>query len=558
MKLQIRREFKIPVQQVTFHDFIDICFPNAEGYFCVFQKTKKINRNTFYSKEEMEQNVSNFFDKTWGMNCYVSYSSYFTRKRTYESKEIEYRLKNGETVYAEACNLLTKEVYRLKERKVKKLRTQSNIVKTYLLAQDLDFYQMGISFDTAVKIIARLVTEGKIICPTVLISTGQGIQLIWAVKPFKNIKNYTHDREWRQIQKTMFSIFKKAGLNPDKVVKNPAAVTRAAETINMKSQTIVHAFYMNAANLLLSDFLFFHNIDPLADRLVKPKSKPKSKNKPNKKTNNKKNNEENGELVSFVPDNKNTENWNEYSLNRNREEDIFIFVQTMNERNKQSHYIGMRNWLCLVLRFHSLVSSDGDKAYALERVKSLMGIMDMSDTSEEELLRRSLPAEEYYEKWQNGTWDSEKYVQGGLFYKNRTMLQLMKIEKDYEIQLKMKTIKARTHKYKAEAKKLKEAERTGKDSKIDEDIKAAIKESQNYDAFRKRVEKFGIEKQSEHTWEAFQERRAQLLEENEDNKSWQLQKALERHPELSQRKLAKHLGWSLPTVQKYLKIIGKN
>ncbi|WP_448163654.1 hypothetical protein [Bacillus mobilis] len=491
----------------------------------------------------MENKIVNFFNKTWGMNCYVSYSSYFSRQRKYETREIKYKLKSGETVYSEACNLKTKEVFRIKERKLKPIRTQSNVVKTYLLAQDLDFYKLGMTFETAISIISRLIREGKIICPTMLVFTGQGIQLVWAVKPFRNIKGYTHDREWRQIQETMFNIFEKEGLNPDIVVKNPSAVTRSPETINRKSQTLVHAFHMNSANLLLSDFLFLYDIDPYADRVVKPKKKQNHKKA--------------GSLASFVPSNKNTENWNEFSLNRNREEDLFIFVKTMNERNKSQHYIGMRNWLCLVLRFHALVSSDGDKNYALERTKSLFKVLDMTDTTEDELMRRSEKAEEYYDEWKNDTWDKDKYVQGGLFYKNRTMLSLMKIEKDFEIQWKMKTIKARTHKYKEEAKKLKAAEKTGKKVKIDKEVQEAIKASQEYDAYRKRVEAHGLEKEQEHTWQAYQEKRNKILAEKKDENVVKLEEAMKELGQVSLRQLAEHLGWSKDKVSRLKKKIGK-
>lgn len=551
MKLKLQKEFNIPVKQVTFMDFVDICFPGSEGYFCIFQKTEKVHRNTFYTKDEMENKIVNFFNKTWGMNCYVSYSSYFSKQRKYETKEIKYKLKNGETVYSEACNLQTKEVFRVKEKKWKPLRTQSNVVKTYLLAQDLDFYKLGMSFETAISIISRLIREGKIICPTMLIFTGQGIQLIWAVKPFKNIAGYTHDREWRKIQETMYDIFEKEGLNPDTVVKNASAVTRAAETVNRKSQSLVHAFYMNDANLLLSDFLFLYDINPYADRLVKPKKGTSSK----KETSNK----QGDSLAAFVPNNRNTENWNEFSLNRNREEDLFIFVKTMNKRGNAQHYIGMRNWLCLVLRFHSLVSSEGDKIYAVERTKSLIKLMDLSDTDENELMNRSDLAEKYYDEWINNTWDKEKYVRGGLFYTNKTMLELMKIEKDYEIQWKMKTIKSRTHKYKKETKKLREAEKTGKDSKLDKEVIEAIEASRAYDAYRKRVENYGVIEADNHTWEAYQERRKEVWEETTDNRLTELEKALEENPGIKNGELAKLMGISIPYVKKLKrKLNGKN
>ncbi|MDA2158620.1 hypothetical protein ACQVT2_28020 [Bacillus paranthracis] len=535
MKLKLQKELSIPVKQVTFMDFIDICFPNSEGYFCIFRKGETNFGNIFYDKEEMEQKIIGLFEKSWGMNCYISYSSYFSKKKKFKTVEetVSKQLENG------AITTST-----VKKRKVEELRTQNNIVKTYLLAQDLDFYKYNISVETAISVIARLVREGKIICPTMILHTGRGIQLVWAVKPFTNIKGYTHDLEWRAIQNKMFDIFEEAGLHPDTVVKNPSAVTRAPETVNRASRTIVNVFYCNAANLLLSDFMFLHDIDPLADRLVKPSKKQKTKQKSG--------------LVPFVPKTTNTENWNEFSLNRNREEDIFIFVKTLNERKDAKHYIGMRNWLALVLRFHALVSTNGNKEYALERVQSLVKLMDLTETNANEIIRRSEPAEKYFNEWVQDTWDKTKYMRGGLFYTNKKMLEIMRIEKDYEIQWKMKTIKSRTHKYKEEIKKLKAAKEQGKEIQLDKEVQEAIEASRRYDAYRKRVENHGLKEADNHTWEAYQERRNELLEAKKDDDLTKLEQAIKELGQVSIRKLAEYLGWGKNKVARLKKEIGKN
>ncbi|MGR5920994.1 hypothetical protein ACT7DD_15110 [Bacillus paranthracis] len=389
----------------------------------------------------------------------------------------------------------------------------------------MDFYKEDVTTEEAIKIIAKMVYDGEIICPTMIVSTGQGIQLVWRVKPFKNIKNYTHDKEWRAIQEDMIEKFEAKGLNPDTVVKNPSAVTRLPETMNMKSKTLVQAYYINSADLELSDFLFVHSIVPLADRKVNP-GKMGSKKKPGTDTNTENNKKANiSRLVAT---------WNEFTLNRQREEDIFTYVRMWNERENPTFYVGRRNWLCLVLRFHALVSSEGDKEYALNRVLDLISIMDTRDTDEEELLRRSELAEEYYKKWENDTWDKEKYVQGGLFYRNLTMLELMQIKDDYEMQMSMKTIKARTHKYKDFEKM--------KHSMTEEEInhaEIAIEESKKYDAARKRVLKYGVEKAENHTWDKEVERRKAPKEA----KLEQLRKIQEENPKLKNKtKIAKELG----------------
>lgn len=63
-----------------------------------------------------------------------------------------------------------------------------------------------------------MVAKGELICPTFIVSTGQGYQLIWLLEPFKNIAGYTNDLDWRRIQDHMYEQLKE--LNSDSVVKN--------------------------------------------------------------------------------------------------------------------------------------------------------------------------------------------------------------------------------------------------------------------------------------------------------------------------------------------------
>lgn len=525
----LKENFALPFQQVGLHDFIDILFPNSEGHFCFFRKGKQVFSNTFFTKEEIMTKLPYMLTKSFGMNCYVSYSTYFSKRKKFKKVQspVTYRTKNGGFITSKACNIETKREFVVTEEKrvALPLRTQSNVVKTYLLAQDLDFYKNDVTTEEAIKIIAEMVYNGDIICPTMIVSTGQGIQLIWRVKPFKNIQGYTHDKEWRAIQNDMIDMFEKKGLNPDTVVKNPSAVTRLTETMNMKSKTLVQAYYMNSAELELSDFLFVHCIVPQPDRKVNP-NKMGSSSKKNPETDNSEEKQKNvSRLVST---------WNEFTLNRQREEDIFTYVRMWNERGNAKFYFGRRHWLCLVLRFHALVSSDDDKEYASNRVLELMSIMDLTDTDETELLRRSAPAEEYYKKWKKGTWDKEKYVQGGLFYRNLTMLELMKIKDDYEIQMEMKTIKARTHKYKDFEKM--------KHTMTEEEVnfaENAIEESKKYEAARKRIERHSVETAEKHTWDKELERRKAPKEA----KLEQLRRIQEENPKLKDKtKIAKELG----------------
>lgn len=460
------RNLGLPVQEVSQDEFLSRVYGDYSGFLCVFQKTSTdIKRNVFYRKNEREQ-LEKFLHKTFGTDTYVSYSTYNSKKKVED----------------------------------KALRTQENIVQTYMLVQDLDYYKFGISDAEFLQGLAEMIKDEEIICPSYIVSSGRGYQLIWLIEPFKNIKNYTNDKNWRNIQNHLFDKLK--GFNSDSVVKNPSAVVRLAGSKHRKTGNKVYGYLSNLKIFNLNDFLFFHDISPLSDRKVAPpKQKPKK--------------QRNKAVTRLV------ENWSEYTLNRQREHDIFIFVSEQNKRGVPYH--AKRNWLALVLAFHALASSEGDKDYAAQRVKDLCYIMDLSETSEDEIIRRSVtPAIKYYEDWVNKTWDQEKYVQGGLFYKNQTMIELMGIKDDYYIQWKMKTIKIK---------------------------------NKAYEAARKRFEKFGVEEAENHTWESYQERRNEKLAEEKEDKLWLLQKALEKSPKATQKELAQMLGVNQSTISRLKKSI---
>jgi len=462
----------LSLREVTQNQFLEDVFGDFSGYLCIFQKRSNgTTANTLYKKDEQEKMVG-FLKKTFGQDTYISYSTYYKKNK-------------------------------------KKTRTQDNIVHTYMLVQDLDYYKFGITDQEFLQKIGSMIQNGEILCPNYIVSTGQGYQLIWLVEPFKNIAGYTNDRDWHTIQEFLYEKLKE--FNSDSVVKNPSAVTRLPGSKHRKTGNLVYGFKANEARFDLKDFMFSYNLVPTPDRQVKPKKKQGANAKESIK-NTPKTDYKPASVTRMVG------NWNEYTLNKQREEDIFVFVRVQNER--KNSYIGIRNWLALVLRFHALVSSDGDTEYARERVLQLCSIMDMTETTVEEILRRSEGAQKYYEDWVNDTWDKNKYMRGGLFYTNARMLDLMNIKDDYFIQWKMKTIKIK---------------------------------NKAYEAARKRFEKFAEEEAEKHTWEAYQERRNEKLAEQKEDKLWQLKEAMKRMPNATQKELAKYLGFNQSTISRLKK-----
>lgn len=450
------KNLALSVREVSQEEFIQHIFGDFSGYICIFQKRSDGQaRNVFYDKRN-EERMQEFIKKTFGMDTYIAYSTFYRKDRKIK----------GET-----------------------LRTQSNIVKTYMLVQDLDYYKMEMNDAEFLQKLGEMIRGGDIVCPSYIISTGRGYQLVWLVEPFTNIAGYTHDKDWCLLQEHFYQALKP--FNPDTVVKNPSAVTRLPGTRHRSTGNRVHAYLANQVVFKLKDLLFYHGLVPNSDRKVTPKKRVKPDNK----------------VTRMV------ETWNEFTLNRQREEDIFIFVHEQNKRKES--YIGIRNWMALVLRFHAIVSSGGDIDYARNRVLELCDEMDMTDTSVAEILRRSQPAETYYEEWLNDTWDKKKYVRGGLFYTNKRILELMDIQDDYYLQWKMKTIKIKNKKYEAARKHFERLEKG--------QIKGSMQD--------------------------YNERRA----DQKEDKLEQLRQLLAENPKMKQKELAEKLEITQPRVSQLKK-----
>jgi hypothetical protein len=521
----LKKVLGVNVEQIGFYDFVDLAYPEANRFFCLFQRGKEVNKNYFVKRKEMKERLYNVFKYAAKTNTYISYSTYVSSKKEYIT--VPKRIKFPDGSYAKACDLKTKNEYYIttKTKKLKPRRTQSNIHYTYLLVQDLDYYKLGVTDDEAVKRIAKLISNDKIICPNFFLFTGNGIQLVWSVQPFKNIKGYTHDKEWRAVQEYMIHLFNNEGLNADTVVKNPSAVTRVAESYNRNAEKIVRAFYTNAAQLNLYDFVWKHGLHPLPDKKV---AAPK-KQKPTKVLRFPVPTEKEEELEQLNGVNKRRlekqedyhvteqillkKQWDLQTLNEARLDDLFTYVKVCKDRGIP--LTAKRNWLALVVAFYSLVGTNGDSEVAQQKVIELWDMLpNQNDTSLGEIMRRGYEeAVKVYNDWIEGTWDKSKYVQPGLFYNTSTLLNIMGIKEDYAFQHKMKTIKRR---------------------------------NKEYEAFRKRVERRA---------KGVEEREVYLKKEREqtEDKLHQLRILLERNPKATQKKLADIMGVNQSTISRLKK-----
>ncbi|MBA2176880.1 hypothetical protein H0266_18530 [Halobacillus locisalis] len=386
--------FAFAVTPINWEQFVDVVYsPDShKGYINLFLQNDDFQVNRFYSitdKDSMKKEIAHAKEN---YNIYTSYSTYY----------LPYKSPDGSGG-----------------------RTQENIKETTSLVMDLDYYKLGISHEEFFSRINHLIKTNQLLKPSLVMFTGTGYHLMWLLDPFTNIKGYTNDLNWRSVQNHVMDLLK--DLNSDDVVKAPNAVTRMPDTINHKNKNEVKAYLVDSQRYQLKEVLEFYKL-AATDR--KRKTAKKAKTKP-KRT-----------LTYFH---------NEYTLNMRRQEDIFTYVQIKNQR--QESYVGIRNWLCLVLRFHALVASKGDFDYALNQTQKLIDTMDLkgSNSSEKttykELMKRSKYADKYYQEWVNNDWNRAQYVRGGLFYSNERLVKIMNIENDFEMQFQMKTIKLITKEY---------------------------------------------------------------------------------------------------------------
>lgn len=154
------RNLQLPVKEVSTEEFLIDVFGDFKGNLCIFQKKSNgTTANIFYKKNDADRMFA-FLQKTFGIDTYISYSTYYKSKKT---------------------------------KKDEVLRTQNNIVHTYMLVQDLDYYKLGMTDAECLQRLGEMIKQGELLCPNYVVSTGRGYQLIWLIEPFKNISGYRQE-----------------------------------------------------------------------------------------------------------------------------------------------------------------------------------------------------------------------------------------------------------------------------------------------------------------------------------------------------------------------------
>lgn len=118
-------------------------------------------------------------------------------------------------------------VFRGFERKAEKL------IGYNALYTDLDFYKLGITKAAARKEIQRMINEGEILPPSLLIDSGRGYQLIWLVNFMKATDGYS--RLWRAMQGAIYDRFKH--LNADNAARSTTQIYRLVGSWSSRTNT---------------------------------------------------------------------------------------------------------------------------------------------------------------------------------------------------------------------------------------------------------------------------------------------------------------------------------
>jgi hypothetical protein len=136
--------------------------------------------------------------------------------------------------------------------------TRKRIAEVSAMYSDLDYYNVPelshIPPEGVFTLTMEALEQAKIPCPSLAMSTGRGLALVWRHKPVSgNVLS-----KWNLCQQSICEALKELGADPK--AKDAARVFRLAGTYNSKSETLVQSIFEN-----LDDVWEF---DDLADEIL--------------------------------------------------------------------------------------------------------------------------------------------------------------------------------------------------------------------------------------------------------------------------------------------------
>ena len=155
----------------------------------------------------------------------------------------------------------------------KNTRKIQDIGQLVTLYTDLDCYKLGIKPERAIEFTYQYVNDNKIPRPSMVIKSGQGVQLIWRIKPESAYNLPT----WQGVEDWLIETLMPIGADPQ--VKDAARVLRVAGTFNKKNNVIVEIEYDATEIYTLTDICKQYIIPNLPPSIKKVPETPSTKSK---------------------------------------------------------------------------------------------------------------------------------------------------------------------------------------------------------------------------------------------------------------------------------------
>ncbi|MUL34746.1 hypothetical protein [Priestia megaterium] len=410
------------------------------------------------------------------------------------------------------------------------IRTVRNANRTSIFVQDLDAGKKGMSLDEQLRRVAELVHKKVIEMPNLILFTGTGIQLFWLIDNLMMKEGTKVFSTWKGIQKTLFTALEEAGLEPDPVVFDPTHNTRLVETLNARANDHrVRGYVIHSTRFTLSHFInkYFSVLHDIYKKQPKTKSKPATKGFIKQREGTREEVEENQKKKVR----KDPRFWTAHSYAWAMKEDMSLIAKYKAELGDSMQ--GYRWRMATIVRFNAIVFYGGDYEQAIKAVEEWwngLAEFQKTDTSLQEIIRRSRTAQRYYEEMMDGTFNP-KYKRGGLYYKAATLIKEFDIP--LECQLMLNVIKSRVE------KRVKDPE-TGKLKRVlNKEYERARKNKENREK--------GVKERSEYLQE---------VKEEAKNNETQLKVKELYLTGMKQVHIAELLGISKPRVSKIVKDLG--
>lgn len=271
---------------------------------------------------------------------------------------------------------------------------------------DVDYYNANVSKDDVIQAIEFYIQTERIVEPTFIIDSGQGLYIIWKIEDVPGIYKQTKAL-YDLIQNYIYKLFKEYGA--DSSARDIARVLRVPNTYHEKANKYVEVNYFNSEAVYTMS-MFQEYVDPFEiyrnDKIKNSKKKPKRKN-----------------TIKHL--------YNAYTLSKARSNDIEKLCYIRNYSLQ-----GMRNNILFVYHYYMLQIHRNEQVAFYHTLNLNDKFVDpLSERDVKSYVQSSVRA--YHEHVE----DNNK----GYNYKNETLIELYNITAVEQKQLK--TIISQREKY---------------------------------------------------------------------------------------------------------------